>query len=143
MIEELAESNRKLSLEVQSLRDELNVVKGEKANPKFKPNSTTKDHSSESERKESGAAGSGKKSKSKKHKITVTRSEVCPVDKSQLPVDAIFKGYHSVLVQDLIISPDNIEFKKEIYYSPSLGKTFTGQFLIIIYTLIDCHCYYS
>ncbi len=32
-----------------------------------------------------------------------------------------------MIVQDLIITPDNIEFEKEIYYSSSLKKTYTGN----------------
>ncbi len=127
MVEELAESNRKLTLEVQDLRDEVNLLKGEKGKPKFKPKAPADDHSSEDERKPTDNADKDKKPKGKKHKITITRQSICPVDKSQLSVDAIFKGYQSVIIQDIIISTDNIEFKKEVYYSPSLGKNFTGQ----------------
>ncbi len=127
MVEELVESNRKLTLEVQDLRDEVNLLKGEKAKPKFKPKAPADDHSSEDERKPTDNADKGRKAKGKKHKITITRKSVCPVDKSQLPVDAVFKGYQSVIIQDIIISTDNVEFKKEVYYSPSLGRNFTGQ----------------
>jgi hypothetical protein len=127
MVEELAESNRKLTLEVQDLRDEVNLLKGEKGKPKFKSKAPPSDHSSEDERKPTDNPDKGKKPKGKKHKITVTRQSVCPVDKSQLPKDAIFKGYRSVIIQDIIISADNIEFRKEVYYSPTLGKNFTGQ----------------
>ena len=49
---------------------------------------------------------------------------ICTIDKDQLPDDAVFKGYQSVIVQDIIIHPDNIQFKKSLYYSPSLKKTF-------------------
>lgn len=127
MIEELAESNRKLTLEVQCLRDEVNHLKGEKGKPKFKPKLPPEDHSSENERNNTDNAEKEKMSKSKKHKIIVTRESICPVDKSQVPIDARFKGYQSVLIQDIIISTDNIEFKKEIYYSASLGRNFSGK----------------
>lgn len=127
MVEELAESNRKLTLEVRDLSDEVNRLKGEKGKPKFKPKAPSGYHSSEDERNARDNPDKGKKPKGKKHKITITRQSVCPVDKSLLPVDAVFKGYQSVIVQDIIISTDNIEFKKEVYYSASLGKNFTGQ----------------
>jgi hypothetical protein len=34
-----------------------------------------------------------------------------------LPPDTTFKGYQSVVVQDIIIMADNIKFRKEVYYS--------------------------
>ena len=129
MLEELAGLNHKFTLEVQELRDEINHLKGEQGKPKFKPKLPPEDHSSEDERgrADDSNTGKAKKSKKKKHKIVVTRESICTVDKSQLPTDAVFKGYKSVLVQDIIISSDNIEFKKEVYYSPSLGKSFMGE----------------
>ena len=52
---------------------------------------------------------------------------VCEVDKDILPDDAEFKGYQSVVVQEIIIKTDNVEYKKEIYYSPSQKKTYMGK----------------
>ncbi len=46
-----------------------------------------------------------------------------PVDKSELPGDAEFKGYEPVVVQELKFETDNIRFLKEKYYSPSAKKT--------------------
>lgn len=59
--------------------------------------------------------------------IQITREELCPVDGSVLPEDAFFTGYDEKVVQDLVIKADNVRFKKEVYYSPSLKKTFTGN----------------
>lgn len=64
---------------------------------------------------------------SKLDQIHITREELCPVAKSVLPEDAVFTGYEGKVVQDLIIKVDNVRFIKEIYYSPSLRKTFTGK----------------
>jgi len=50
---------------------------------------------------------------------------VCEVDKDILPDDAVFKGYQDVVVQEIKIITDNIEYRKEIYYSPSQNKTYT------------------
>jgi hypothetical protein len=38
------------------------------------------------------------------------------------------KGYTSSIVQDLLIKTDNVEFEREIYYSPSNNKTYTADF---------------
>lgn len=59
--------------------------------------------------------------------IKIDREEKCSVDKGQLPDDAEFKGYEEKVVQDLLIKTDNVRFKREIYYSSSLKKTYIGD----------------
>jgi len=61
---------------------------------------------------------------------------VAQVDPTHLPLDAVFKGYEDVVVQDVIFRTDNILFHKEKWYSPSqhqsslapLPQGDTGQF---------------
>ena len=125
-IEDLSEEVKVLKMENQKLRDENNRLKGEQGKPDIRPQTSSKDFSSEQERKDP-LKKKQKKSKAKNHKIHINRTQRCPVDKSKLPADAIFKGLACVVVQDLTITPDNIEFEKEIYYSPSLKKTYTGN----------------
>jgi hypothetical protein len=59
--------------------------------------------------------------------IQIDREEKCAVDTKQLPKDAQFKGYEDKVVQDLIIKTDNVRFKREIYYSASMKKTWLGK----------------
>ena len=59
-------------------------------------------------------------------KITINRRENCPVDRSQLPEDAVLKDHEYKVVQDVTIKTDNVEFKREVYYSPSLKKCYMG-----------------
>src|SRR3990167_4143244 len=129
MIEDLLDSNKKLTERVQQLEDEVNRLKGEHGRPGFRSGlKFAADISSERERNNSNSEASlNKQSKRKKHKIIITRIQECMVDKGILPSDAVFKGYQTVIVQDLIISPNNIEFKKEVYYSPSLGKSIMAE----------------
>lgn len=127
LIEMLVADNIRLREEIQKLRDENNILKGEQGKPSIRKQSNGDlDHSSEKERKPKILA-INKKSKKKKNKIKIDRVERCTIDKNLLPEDAEFKGYHSVVVQDLSFKTDNIEFQKEHYYSASLGKTFTAQ----------------
>jgi hypothetical protein len=65
--------------------------------------------------------------KPKLPEIQIDREEKCAVDTEQLPEDALFKGYEDKVVQDLIIKTDNVRFKREKYYSPSMNKTWLGQ----------------
>lgn len=125
-IEEIEKSNEELRAENQMLRDEINHLKGEKGKPRIRPQTTSKDISSESERKNLNSKKE-KKSKAKNHKITINRTVRCSVEKSKLPADAVFKGCRSVIVQDLIIHTDNSKFERETYYSPSLKQTFVGE----------------
>jgi hypothetical protein len=65
--------------------------------------------------------------KPKLTQIHVDREEECAVDTEQLPEDAVYKGYEDKVVQDLIIKTDNVRFKREKYYSPSMNKTWLGK----------------
>ncbi len=59
-------------------------------------------------------------------KIQIDREEICPVNPAELPPDAEFKGYEAKVVQDLMIQSDNVKFKRETYYSPSLNTSYMG-----------------
>jgi hypothetical protein len=65
--------------------------------------------------------------KPKLSQIQIDREEKCAVDNEQLPEDAVYKGYEDKVVQDLIIKTDNVRFKREKYYSPSMNKTWLGK----------------
>jgi len=128
IIEELSEENEKLKAEVQKLRDEINQLKGEQGKPKLSGSKKreNKDISSEDERKRLDPPKE-KKSKAKIPKIKIDCTEVCKVDPSILPEDAQFKGYKSVIVQEISIKTKNTEYKKEVYYSPFQHKTYIAK----------------
>jgi hypothetical protein len=127
LVEELSSENRKQREEIQRFRDEIALLKGEKPKPtiKGKNNKQSANISSEQERRETGKEK--KKKGSKKETLTITRTEIARVDKATLPQDAEFKGHETVVVQDIVIKAEVIAFQKEVYYSPSLKKTFTGK----------------
>ena len=129
LVEKLSEENEKLKIENQKLRDENNLLKGEQGKPKIRGNKIEgKDNNVSSEKDRKKREGKKKKkSKAKKHKIKIDRTEVCKVDQSELPADAKFKGYESVIVQEILITTDNVEYKKEVFYSASENKTYVGQ----------------
>ncbi len=126
LIELLVSENDKLRKEKQRLKDENNNLKGEQGKPSIrKQTKGNKNISSETERK---LRKKKKKKKSKKKgRLKIGSTEVCKVDVSKLPDDAIFKGHQTVIVQDIAITANNIEFKKQIYYSPSMKKTFIAE----------------
>ena len=115
-----------LKKENQALRDENNRLKGEQGKPDIRPQTPKSGNiSSEKERKSSNTKN--KKRRSKKSRLKITRTEKCKIDQSKLPEDVVFKGYGIVIVQDMKVVVETIKFKKEIYYSSSLNKSFMAS----------------
>src|SRR6266566_1263208 len=108
--------------EIQRLRDEINRLKGEQGKPRIAANKPTQDLSSEKERRQSKPHHKS----SKQAKIPIDRVEVLKIDPEQLPADAVFKGYQDVVVQDVEIRTDNVQFRKETYYSKSQKRTYVA-----------------
>jgi len=126
MMEQLSREVRELRVENQHLRDENNRLKGEQGKPNIKGNkapSPKADHSSEPERHKKRV----RHKKSKKVEVRIDRKEILKVDVKQLPADAEYKGYETVVVQDIQIKTENVLFRKEKYYSASRHKTYLAQ----------------
>ena len=103
------------------------MLKGEQGKPKIRGNKKLGENISSEEEIKKRKEKKKKKSKAKKHKIKIDRTEVCKVDRSKLPQDVVFKGHESVIVQEILIKTDNVEYKKEVFYSASENKTYVGQ----------------
>jgi len=125
LIEHLTQELDTLEETNEKLHDEINRLKGEQGKPNVRPQADKKDISSEKDRKPKKKKKA--KSKNKKNKIVINRTVKCAINQERLPDDAIFKGYQSVVIQDLDIKTDNIKFRKEVYYSPSMRKTFIAH----------------
>jgi len=128
LVEELVAENRKQREEIQRLRDENNRLKGEQGKPKVKPRreppgSTSSDHSSEQERR----TPKKRQKRKKVGRVQVDREEKVLVDPALLPTDAEFKGYGSVVVQDVQLRTDNVRFLKEKYYSSSARQSYMAD----------------
>lgn len=126
MVEQLSREVRELRVENQRLRDENNWLKGEQGKPNIKGHkaaSPKTDHSSEPERHKKRT----RQKKSKKAQVRIDREEILKVDAKQLPADAEYKGYETVVVQDLQVKTENVLFYKEKYYSASKRKTYLAQ----------------
>ena len=125
-LEELNSKVKKLESENQRLRDENNRLKGEQGKPDIKAKNKKGelgDHSSEKERQTPK-----KHSKSSKNQsIKIDREEILEYPNELLPADAQFKGYEEVIIQDIILTTDNLLFRKQKYYSLSEGKTYVAE----------------
>ena len=122
-VEELIAENQQLREEIQKLRDKINRLKGEQARPTIRPQKKDGDVSSEAERKIEKPKGK----RPKRKPLKIDRTEHCKVDRTTLPADAIKKGVEKLIIQDIEFKAYTIEFHREIYYSPSQGKRYTGE----------------
>jgi Transposase IS66 family len=126
VLEDVMADLRAAQAENQRLRDELNRLKGEQGAPAIKANTPQpppKDHSSEQERRKPKTWSKGRKT----DRIAIDREQVVQVDPTQLPSEAVFKGYEDVVVQDVIFRTDNVLFHKEKFYSPSQHQTYLAS----------------
>jgi regulator of replication initiation timing len=134
LIDHLSSENEALREENQHFKDEINRLKGEQGKPDIKKNTQQADHSSEQERKQDDEPESDQITKKKKRQrksklaqIKIDREQICPIDKSILPEDAQRKGFSDLVIQDIKIVTDNVRYRREMYYSPSTGKTYLGK----------------
>ena len=120
IIERLARENDSLKSELQKLSDEINRLKGEQGKPDIKANKKKDgDISSEAERKQAEANTNGdsaedsegkmkRQREAKLLKLKIDSEQRCPLDKTGLPDDLVFKGHAEVVIQNLIITTDNV-----------------------------------
>jgi hypothetical protein len=130
-IDALLEALQRANSEIGQLRDEIAVLKGEKARPKFKP-SKMDESTDKSDAPSGGAsskegekimrAGSAKRSKTAQLQIHEERV-IAP---AFVPPDARFKGYRDVVVQGLVIKAHNIRYRLQTWRTAE-GAYLSGQ----------------
>ena len=134
LLESVVSRVGELETTVQQLKDEINRLKGEQGKPNIRaqkkdsddqdPNDTN--HSSEAERKATKRKRGKKKKRKKRDYINIDQTVDCKINKTELPEDAVSKGFTTSIIQDLEIKTNNIAFQREVFYSPSQNKTFTA-----------------
>lgn len=123
IIERQADEIKQLRDENQKLKDDINRLKGEQGKPDIRPQTKSSNVSSEPERKKKKQRGK----RPKRAPLKFDRSERCEIEKSTLPTDAVYKGIEKIIIQDVVIKTDNIEFHREVFYSPSAGKRYIAD----------------
>lgn len=108
---ELEEKNR-------HLEDEIRRLKGEKSKPDIKP-TDTKDLNPPPKKKH--------KKKSKKSDLEIDQKVELDIAAEDLPADAKFIGKRTIMIQEMIIKRNNIEFTISRYWSEELGKVIEGK----------------
>src|SRR5712691_9616645 len=126
LLEDVRADRRAAQADIQRLRNEINRLKGEQGPPASKPNTPPpppKALSSEQERRTPQAWSKGRKT----DRIPIDREQVVAVEPTDLPPDAVFKGYADVVGQEVLYRTDNVLFRKEKFYSPSQHTTYVAS----------------
>ena len=126
LVEGLAAENQALQTENQQLRDELSRLKGGSGRPKIpsgKAGGST-DYSSEAERRSAPKAW---QKRGKQDRVRIDRTERLTIDPATLPPDAVFKGYETVVVQDLVLRTDTVAFEQEVWYSAAERRSYRAR----------------
>jgi hypothetical protein len=113
---QVLEDNTRLKAENAALREEIARLKGLKGRPKLKPSGMEK------ATEPAGATGGKRKGRrgAKRSKLTLDESRILKPD--SLPDGARFKGYEDFIVQDIVIMPWTIRYRRERWLLPS-GET--------------------
>jgi Transposase IS66 family len=110
-LEEIA----RLTTENAELRDEIARLKGLKGRPQIKPSGMEKATEPAGKRaRRIGRRGA------KRAKLTITETKVVKVE--NVPEGARFKGYEEFLVQDLVVQPMTVLYRRERWQLPD-GST--------------------
>lgn len=126
LVEELAAENRALRAELAQVKDENARLKGGSGRPKIPPGQAggSTDYSSEQERR---PAPKTWQKRGKQDRLRIDRTERLTVDLATLPPDAVFKGYETVVVQDLVLRTDTVAFEQAVWYSASERRSYRAR----------------
>src|SRR5262245_37245135 len=112
---QLLEENAQLKAEMAALREENARLKGLKGRPQIKPSGMDKATQPHAKRKRKCGRRGPKRSK-----ITIDETKV--VKPENVPAGSRFKGYEEFIVQDIIVQPRTVLYRRERWQLPS-GET--------------------
>lgn len=138
IIQQLIEENRRLKdrldialntiellkEEVQQLKDEIAVLKGQKPRPKIPPSALEGSHSKDKQNdKDKPSRGKHPRHQKTKHLEIHAKNRIKP---ESIPEKAIFKGCKKFAVQDIVLRPYNTVYELERWQLPD-GTYLTGK----------------
>ena len=110
--------------EIQQLKDEIAVLKGQKPRPKIPPSALEGSHSKDKQNdKDKPPRGKHPRHQKTKHLEIHTKNRVKP---ESIPEAAIFKGCQKFTVQDIVLRPYNTVYELERWQLPD-GTYLTGK----------------
>jgi len=134
---------------IQSLRDEIAALKGNKPKPTIKPSVMDSEAGGDKDRNSVGEKRPGSAKKNKTEQLTIHETKM--VKAENVPAGSVFKGYKEFVVQDMVINAHNILYQVERWETPSGSyvevklpdgvKCHFGSKLVsyILYQYYQCH----
>ena len=104
---------QQLEERIHQLEDEIARLKGLKARPRIAPSTLERPPKPPRDPK---AKRPGSAKRSKTAQLTITDEVVVPLP--NVPAEAVFKGYEDFVVQDLILQPRVIRYRRERWLTP-------------------------
>ncbi len=106
LVVEVFEANAELRAEIAALRDEIARLKGLKGRPKLRPSGMEQSSEPKPPRRR------GRKRRAKGGKTAWLSIDEERVLKAEVPPGSRFKGYQTYMVQDLLVRPRVIRFRR-------------------------------
>lgn len=128
LLEQFSQIIQQQAEEIDLLKDEIRILKGEKKRPTFKPSKLDKE--TEKSRKDAAEAKKDKKrpgsnKRSKNAELTIHEDQLIQ-PKGTIPPGSRFKGYRDFVVQELVIRTQNTRYRLARWETPD-GQTLTAQ----------------
>jgi hypothetical protein len=121
LVRQLLDINRQLQNRIQELEDEILRLKGLKTRPLIAPSPL---ETPPRLPREPGQKRPGSAKRLKTAQLTITEEKIIPL--ADPPPGSIFKGYQDFVVQDLVIRPLVIRYRRERWQTPD------GQNLVAV-----------
>jgi hypothetical protein len=111
--------------QIQALRDEIAILKGQKPRPKIpKSKLEGKDSQKDQDKEKSEGKRPGSTKRAKTEELPI--HETIKLNPDGIQRDWIFKGFSDFVVQGLVIEPHNIKYQRARWLTPS-GETVTAS----------------
>lgn len=115
-----------LEVENQTLRDEINRLKGQQGRPTFKPNQPPRP-SEDPVKKPRAGRTAPRPEKPRHERIEIDRTETVRLDRTALPADFEPLGYREVVVQNLRFVRDTVRYRLERGRAASTGQFYEAR----------------
>jgi len=125
LLEQFAERVQQQDEEIAQLKDEINILKGEKKRPVFKGSKLDKQTAAKKASKQRSKQRAGSSKRKKTHKLVIHEDKVIKPDQT-VPAGSCFKGYRSFIVQDLNINVQTTRYRLEHWSTPD-NKSMVGK----------------
>ncbi|MCP4046818.1 MAG: transposase [Gammaproteobacteria bacterium] len=125
LAEQLMERVQQQDEEIALLKDEINILKGEKKRPTFKGSKLDKNTSVDPAAKTTRKKRPGSRNKRKTQTLDIHEDRVVAPE-GPLPPGSRFKGYRTFVVQDILIQPHNTCYYLEHWLTPD-HRSLTGR----------------